>query len=79
VSDADAGRLEAGMRELLREAVGLHQAPHVRIAIASYLGSGPRFEDAIADFAEAYADQNERDHRALVEAVEQGRVEAVSA
>lgn len=44
-----------------------------RIAIASYLGSGTSFDRAIATFAEAYADQNERDHQALVDAVVTGR------
>ena len=33
-----------------------------RIAIASYLGSSDAFDRAIAEFSEAYADQNERDH-----------------
>ena len=33
-----------------------------RIAIAAYLGSGDVFDEAIADFAVAYADQNERDY-----------------
>jgi Uncharacterized protein conserved in bacteria (DUF2252) len=33
-----------------------------RIAIASYLGKGDTFDRAVADFAEAYADLNERDH-----------------
>jgi uncharacterized protein (DUF2252 family) len=47
-----------------------------RIAVAAYLGSGPRFENAIAEFAEAYADQNDRDHRALVDAIETGSVAA---
>jgi uncharacterized protein (DUF2252 family) len=47
-----------------------------RIAIASYLGGGDRFDLALADFAESYADQNERDHGALVDAVQAGRVEA---
>jgi uncharacterized protein (DUF2252 family) len=45
-----------------------------RIAIAAYLGGRDRFDRAIAAFAEAYADQNERDYAALVDAVEQGRV-----
>jgi hypothetical protein len=37
-----------------------------RLAIAAYLGSGAVFDEAIADFAAAYADQNERDYeRAL--------------
>jgi uncharacterized protein (DUF2252 family) len=47
-----------------------------RIAIASYLGGGSAFDEAIAVFAETYADQNERDHQALGEAVKSGRVTA---
>jgi hypothetical protein len=35
-------------------------------AIGAYLGSGGAFDEALAEFAEAYADQNERDHHALV-------------
>jgi hypothetical protein len=46
------------------------------IAIASYLGSADVFDRAIAAFAEAYADQNERDHAALVDAIAAGRVRA---
>jgi uncharacterized protein (DUF2252 family) len=47
-----------------------------RIAIAAYLGKSPVFEEAVADFAIDYADQNERDHASLVVAVESGQVEA---
>jgi uncharacterized protein (DUF2252 family) len=47
-----------------------------RIAIATYLGRGERFDQAIADFAARYADQNERDYEALVKAVKSGRVPA---
>ncbi len=36
-----------------------------RIAIAAYLGGGDAFDRAMASFAEAYADQNERDYAAL--------------
>ena len=43
-----------------------------RVAIAAYLGSGRQFETAIAEFAEAYADQNERDYRAFGAAVDEG-------
>ncbi len=46
------------------------------VAIASYLGSGDTFDRAMATFAEAYADQNERDYAALQEAVASGRVVA---
>jgi uncharacterized protein (DUF2252 family) len=45
-----------------------------RIAMASYLGSSDVFDRAIADFAEAYADQNERDYDALVQAEKDGRI-----
>ncbi|WP_030018561.1 DUF2252 domain-containing protein [Streptomyces monomycini] len=47
-----------------------------RIAIAAYLGSSDAFDRALARFAERYADQNERDHRALAEAARDGRVTA---
>ena len=45
-----------------------------RIAIAEYLGRGDAFDRAIADFAESYADQNERDYRAFADAVKAGRL-----
>ena len=48
------------------------------VAIGSYLGSGEVFEKAMADFAERYADQNERDYAALKEAVDSGQVMAQS-
>ena len=45
-----------------------------RIAIAAYLGNSDTFDQAIADFSETYADQNERDYDALVAAEADGRV-----
>ncbi len=47
-----------------------------RIAIASYLGNGTTFEKALARFAEAYADQNERDYEAFATACRSGRLRA---
>jgi uncharacterized protein (DUF2252 family) len=47
-----------------------------RVQIASYLGKSERFDGAIADFAESYADQTERDHAALCAAVKSGRIAA---
>jgi sugar/nucleoside kinase (ribokinase family) len=47
-----------------------------RIAIASYLGKKDSFDRALVTFAEAYADQNERDHQALVDAVKAGQLPA---
>ncbi len=47
-----------------------------RIAIAAYLGKGDVFDRAILEFSRAYAEQNERDYKALAKAVESGRVVA---
>ena len=45
-----------------------------RLAIAAYLGKGKRFDEAIADFSAAYANQNELDYRRLAEAAQDGEV-----
>jgi uncharacterized protein (DUF2252 family) len=45
-----------------------------RIAIASYLGKGPTFDRALLEFARAYADQTEKDHAALRNAADAGRI-----
>jgi uncharacterized protein (DUF2252 family) len=47
-----------------------------RIAIAAYLGSGASFDRAILQFSEAYAEQNERDFKALADAVKAGKIAA---
>ncbi len=47
-----------------------------RIAIAAYLGGSDAFDKAIARFATAYADQNERDYQALTDAAKSGRITA---
>jgi len=44
--------------------------------LTGYMGKSTAFEDAIADFSVAYADQNERDHAALLKAIRSGRIEA---
>ena len=49
-----------------------------RVALAAYLGGSAKFDQAIADFAETYADQNERDYAALQAAVKDGRAEATT-
>ena len=46
------------------------------IAIASYLGTNEVFDHALSAFAEAYADQNERDYQALKQAADSGRIKA---
>ncbi len=43
--------------------------------ISGYLGKGDKFDEAIAEFSVAYADQSEQDHAVLVEAVRAGKLE----
>ena len=45
-----------------------------RMALAAYLGRSARFDQAVADFAETYADQNERDYTDFQTAAKDGRV-----
>jgi len=47
------------------------------VAIASYLGGGDRFDRAMTDFAERYADQNESDYEGFLDAIHSGRLEAI--
>ena len=56
--------------------VRAHARSGDRIAIAAYLGSSDAFDQALVEFAEAYADQNERDYDALVQAEKDGRITA---
>jgi uncharacterized protein (DUF2252 family) len=46
------------------------------MAIASYIGKGPRFTAAVSEFARRYADQNDHDHAQLVNAIAAGKVES---
>ena len=46
------------------------------VAIAAYLGTSTRFDRAILQFSDAYAEQNELDYKALASAVESGRIDA---
>ncbi|HEY2478487.1 MAG TPA: DUF2252 domain-containing protein [Solirubrobacterales bacterium] len=76
---ADPERLSAeelGMYGALcaRTLARAHARSGDRVAIAAYLGSGKVFDQAIAEFAERYADQNERDYAALLEAEKRGEL-----
>ncbi len=50
-----------------------------RIEIAAYLGASKAFDEAIADFAELYAEQSDRDHAELRAAIDSGRIQAEDA
>jgi uncharacterized protein (DUF2252 family) len=72
----DPAELEAYGRVCGWTLARAHARSGDRIAIAAYLGRGDAFDRAMATFAETYADQNERDYRALEAAVTSGRVVA---
>ena len=44
--------------------------------LAGYLGSSTAFDEAVAAFSLAYADQNDRDHESFLDAIRSGRVQA---
>jgi len=70
----DRRRLEAYGRVCGWTLARAHARSGDRIAIAAYLGNGDAFDRAMTSFAEAYADQNERDYRALERAAMSGGV-----
>jgi hypothetical protein len=43
--------------------------------LAGYLGNGDAFDEAIAKFAAAYADQTEKDHEVFVKAIRSGKID----
>jgi sugar/nucleoside kinase (ribokinase family) len=53
-----------------------HAKTGAHCLISGYVGTSDQFDQAIADFALAYADQTERDHLKLVSAVKNGKVKA---
>ena len=70
----DPSTLEVYARACGRGLARAHARSGDRIAIAAYLGNGDTFDQAIADFSETYADQNERDYDALAAAEADERV-----
>jgi len=78
---AEVERLEGPLLGLYGAVCGwtlakAHARSGDRVAIAAYLGSSERFEEALADYALAYADRNDADHAALAAAVAEGRLAA---
>jgi uncharacterized protein (DUF2252 family) len=73
--------LRAPGLEILAQACGWtlargHARSGHRIAISSYLGLGDRFDQAVADFAQSYADQAERDYATVLKAIKSGKIPA---
>jgi uncharacterized protein (DUF2252 family) len=78
LSTMDESGLHAYTRACGWSMARAHARSGDRLAIAAYLGAGARFDQAIARFAAAYADQNELDHQRLADAVASGDVAAVT-
>jgi uncharacterized protein (DUF2252 family) len=81
---ADVERLSAPGLEVYARICGwtlarAHARSGDRFAIAAYLGGGDGFDRAICSFAADYAEQNLRDHQALLDAIASGRVTAEDA
>jgi hypothetical protein len=78
---ANGRGVHAGRDARIRWLVRLDHGPRGTLApaepakISGYPGKGDKFDEAIADFAAAYADQSQRDHEVLVKAVRAGRLE----
>jgi uncharacterized protein (DUF2252 family) len=81
---ADVERLSPAGLEVYARMCGwtlarAHARSGNRFAIASYLGGGDSFDRAITSFSDDYAEQNLRDHQALLDAIDSGRVAAEDA
>jgi hypothetical protein len=54
-----------------------HARSGLSAELSGYMGKSDTFDEAIATFSMAYADQNEKDHAALERAVRKGKVKAI--
>jgi hypothetical protein len=74
LTPAMLGRYATGCAAMLARAHAKTLDPAL---LSGYLGGGATFAQAITEFAVGYADQTERDHAQLVEAVKDGQIEAI--
>jgi len=77
IEDFDAGDLRAYGRVCGWALARAHARSGDAAMIAGYMGSGSAFDDAMMEFAVEYADQAQRDYRAFVKAIRQGRINAL--
>ena len=78
IEDFDAADLRSYGRICGWTLASAHARSGDAAVIAGYMGASDIFDDAMRDFAVAYADQAQRDHRAFVKAVRRGRIKAVT-
>jgi uncharacterized protein (DUF2252 family) len=77
VEDLDAAGMLAYGRLCGWTLARAHARSGDAVTIGAYLGAGPAFDRAVGAFARCYAEQTERDHRALLDAIAQGRIAAL--
>jgi len=75
IEDWDFGLLRQYVRMCAHALARAHARTGDAALISGYAGSGPALDDAIADFAVAYSDQNRSDYRSFIKAIRQGRIE----
>jgi uncharacterized protein (DUF2252 family) len=78
IDDADFNTLRNYGRVCAWALARAHARSGDAARIAGYLGSNSTFDDAICEFAVEYADQNQRDYRAFIKAVREGRINAIT-
>jgi len=74
VADLDEDGLETYLKVCSVCLARAHARTGDASAISGYIGKGNALVRAIADFAMAYADQNESDYKVMIEAVESGKI-----
>lgn len=77
IDDWDAAMLRQYGRMCAHCLARAHARSGDAAMMAGYMGSGRTFDDAIGEFAVEYASQNQSDHRAFIQAIRQGRIEAL--
>lgn len=77
IESFDAGDLRTYGRACGWALARAHARSGDAASITGYMGASEVFDDAIADFSVEYADQTQKDHRAFVKAVRQGRIKAM--
>ena len=75
IEDWDFGLLRQYARMCAHALARAHARTGDAALISGYAGSSQTLDDAIADFAVAYSDQNRTDYRAFIKAIRQGRIE----
>jgi uncharacterized protein (DUF2252 family) len=78
IDDADFNTLRNYGRVCAWALARAHARSGDAAKIAGYLGSNSTFDDAVCEFAVEYADQNQRDYRAFIKAVREGRIKVIT-